>query len=261
MISLQLAAGIFTLLIIFIGVIHWRMELKIRRIGKLERNLADARRELQSMEMLKSRFLGRIGDVLAEPLKAIEVTSDKLGHENPGLPDNVLSDLARLSDEVHSLVRILTVFEQISRNETEESSEVSPGDDLIRIDELVSEAAMEIADTAADRMVSISVNICGSVEIRGRTGQIAEAVSSLLQETLRRSDENTVLTVELRVSRNIELEINWTGEERPGTGDENLLGTGLTRLIASSHGGWVSEDWNEGRITLILPKAGDRDEY
>lgn len=257
MISLQLAAGIVTLLIVFIGIIHWRMEIKIRQMKKLEENLADARRELNSMEMLKSRFLGRIGDVLAEPLKAIEATSDKLGHENPGLPDNVLKDLSRLSEEVHSLARILTVFEQISKNDGDDKRENRKGTRRIMLDRIVAEAAMEISDFAADRMVSISVNICGEVETRGNPSQIAEAVNSLLQETLRRSDGNTVLSIELRESENIELEINWTGEQKPGTGDENLLGTGLTRLIASSHGGWVSEDWNQGRITLILPGAGE----
>ena len=257
MISIQFASAIFSLLVVFIGIIHWRMERKIKLIRKLEKSLADARRELQSMEALKSRFLGRIGDVLAEPLKAIGTTSDNLGHENPGLPDNVLKDLSRLSEEVHSLVRILTVFEQISKNDGMDQSENQIHAETIQLDELVSDAAMDISDTASDRMVSVSVNICGPVEASGNPSQMAEAIGSLLQETLKRASENTVLFIELRKSDNTELEINWTGERKPGTGDENLLGTGLTRLIASSHGGWVSEDWDEGRITLILPAAGD----
>jgi hypothetical protein len=95
------------------------------------------------------------------------------------------------------------------------------------------------------------------VEVSGNSSQIAEAVLSLLNQTLKRSGENTVLSLELRESDNIELEIIWTGEHQPDAGDENLLGTGLSRLIASSHGGWVSEDLNEGRVTLILPKPGD----
>ena len=250
MISIQLASAIFALLVVFMGIIHWRMEQSTRQIRKMEKSLADARRELQSMEMLKSRFLGRIGDVLAEPLIAIERTSDKLGHENPGLPDDVLKDLSRLSEEVHSLVRILTVFEQISRNDGMEQPDNENTVEKIQLDVLVSDAAMDISDQASDRMVSVSVNLCGPVETAGNPSQMAEAVGSLLKETLKRA-------IELRESDNIELEINWTGERKPGTGDENLLGTGLTRLIASSHGGWVSEDWEEGRIKLILPAAGD----
>lgn len=257
MISIQFASTIFALLVVSIGIIHWRMELKIRLIRKLEKSLTDARRELQAMEMLKSRFLGRIGDVLAEPLIAIGITSDNLGHENPGLPENVLKDLSRLSEEVHSLVRILTVFEQISKNDRADQTDDAIPAERIQLDVLVSNSAMEISDAASDRMVSVSVNICGPVEASGNPSQIAEAIGSLLQETLKRASENTVLSIELREPDNIELEINWTGERKPGTGNENLLGTGLTRLIASSHGGWVSEDWDEGRIILILPAAGD----
>jgi len=261
MISLQLAAGIFTVLVFGIGLIHIKMEQKAGSVRKLEKLLEDARRELSSLELLKSRFLGRIADILAEPLKAIESTSNKLSKDNPGLPDGVLSDLERLSGDVHSLVRMLNVFEQISRNETdaqgEEKVEIR---EILQLDEIVSEAAMDISEAASDAGVSLSVSICGAVQISGKGPQITEAVSSLLQETLRRSRAGTVMSIDLRVSRNIELEINWAGNDSPAANaekKENLFGTGLTRLIASSHGGWVSEDQKGGRITLILPKAGE----
>lgn len=257
MIPGQLAFGIAALLVAMIGVIHWRLEMKMKQIRELERSLEDARRELLSMETLKSRFLGRIGDVLAEPLKAIESTSEKLGRENPVLPDAVLRDLSRLSEEVHSLVRILTVFEQISREDGEEDDSPRKVREGIELDRMVSEAVMDFAEEAADRLVSVSVNISGQGTVHGNPSQLSEAVASLLQEALRRADPNTVLTVELRAVGNVELELGWTGESAPRAGDENILGTGLTRLIASSHGGWLSEDWNQGRITLILPRKDD----
>lgn len=264
MISIQLAAGIFTALIIFIGIIHLRMEKRIKRVKRLEMLLSEARRELSSLEMLKSRILGRIGDVLSEPLTAIEATSQKLGRDNPSLPEEVVEDLRRLSEEVHSLVRILTVFEQISQDDKAGDGETGslPDQEQVCFDEIVSEAAMELSDVAADRTVSLSVSIAGDARTTGSYSQLTEAVTSLLRESLKRAASGTLLTIELSKSRNIELEIRWTTDESGSETrtDENLLGTGLTRLIASSHGGWLSEDPEEGRIRLILPKAGDSNE-
>ncbi len=264
MISLQLAAGIFTILVLCIGVIHFRMEARIKRVKRLEMLLAEARRELNSLEKLKSRLLGRIGDVLSEPLAAIEATSQKLGRENPSLPEEVVEDLKRLSEEVHSLVRILTVFEQISQEDTthsQENIETAPLEPVF-FDEIVSEAAMELSELAADRMVSLSVSIAGDAQTTGSYSQLAEAVTSLLRESLKRAASGSLLIIELSKSRNIELEVRWTSDESGSDTrtEENLLGTGLTRLIASSHGGWLSEDPEEGRIRLILPKAGDSNE-
>ncbi len=259
MIPVQAAAAVLTLFLVATGILHMRMQQRKKRVKALEKLLSDAGRELNSLEMLKSRFLGRIGDVLSEPLRAIEATSEKLGRENPNLPPDILRDLIRLAEEVHALTRILTVFEEISRDEGEGSTQKT---ERVQLDDIVAEAAMNISEAASRRMVSVSVNTCGTVHCTGSRNQLTEAVNSLLRETLRRAGENAVISMELRETRNIELEICWSGS-RTGTdakqNDENLLGTGLTRLIASAHGGWVSEDNNEGRITLILPKAGEEE--
>lgn len=259
MISIQVAAAFLTLFLVSAGILHIRMLQKNKRMKTLEKLLADAGRELNSLEMLKSRFLGRIGDVLSEPLRAIENTSEKLGRENPNLPPDVLRDLSRLAEEVHALTRILTVFEEISRDEGEDPSRSM---ERIQLDDIVAEAAMNISEAASGMMVSVSVNICGPVSCTGSRNQLSEAVNSLLRETLRRAGESAVISMELRESRNIELEISWSSNVSgtdTGQKEENLLGTGLSRLIASAHGGWVSEDNNEGRITLILPKAGEQE--
>jgi K+-sensing histidine kinase KdpD len=261
MIPLPFAAGVFTLLTICIGIIHLRLERRVRAVKHLEKLLADSNREVASLEMLKSSVLSRIGDVLATPLKVIESSSERLANAESGLSDSILSDLNRLTEEVHSLIRILNVFEEIT------SKEDDPGDGAetllhaVRMDEIVSEAAMELSEPAADKMVSLSVSICGSVEVMGRNLQLTEAVTSMLWETLKRADPGTVMSIELRAPGNMELEAGWVNEGKAVTEEENLLATGLTKLIASSHGGWVSEDFESGRITLILPLAGEKHEH
>lgn len=260
MISLPLAAGIFTILILLMGAIHIKMEQKARSVNRLEKLLGDARRELNSLELLKSRYLARIADILAEPLKAIESTSNKLTRENYGFPEGVLKDLERLTGDVHALARMLSVFEQISGNAGEDQEEVFRAEETVHLDEIVSEAAMDISEAASDNSVSLSVSICGAVLTRGNSSQLREAVASMLEEALRRSARGTVMSIELRLSRNIEIEIGWSSDDdydQTLRSEDDHFGTGLTRLIASSHGGWVSEDQKEGRITLILPKAGD----
>jgi len=260
MISLPFSAGIFTLLLICIGIIHFRLEQKARTVRQLEKLLSDSNREVASLEMLKSRVLGRIGDVLAAPLKIIENSSERLTNAEAGLSDSILFDLNRLTDEVHSLIRILNVFEEISSGEDDHGYHAETLSQTVRMDEIVSEAAMDISEPAADKMVSLSVSICGNVEVKGRNSQLTEAVTSMLRETLKRAKPGTVMSLELRVRGNMELEAGWISEEKAVPGEENLLGTGLTRLIASSHAGWVSEDFENGRITLILPLAGEKHE-
>jgi len=255
---LPLAAGIFTILVISIGIIHYQLEKRIRTVKRLEKLLADSNRELASLEILKSRFLTRIGDVLANPLKAIEASSHRLAFMDAGIPDDILNDLTTLSDEVRSLIRILGVFEEISKDdESIRETEGSAGTEIVQMDEIVSEVAMDISENAAEKLVSLSVAICGSVNVTGNTAQLYETVSSILRETLKRADPGTLMSVELRVQNNMELETRWESANQELPEDQDLLGAGFIRLVASSHGGWLSVDMEYGRITLILPLAGE----
>ncbi|MCD4706848.1 MAG: hypothetical protein K8S62_03830 [Candidatus Sabulitectum sp.] len=250
---LPLAAGIFTILIISIGIIHYRLEKRIRTVKKLEKLLADSSRELASLEVLKSRFLSRIGDVLATPLKAIEASSRRLISVDAGIPDDIFNDLQNLSDEVRSLIRIMSVFEEISAKETD----MPAGTEIVQMDEIVSEAAMDISEDAADKLVSLSVAICGTVEVAGRKSQLSETVSSILREALKKADSGTLMSVELRIENNMEMETSWTSVRQQASEEQDLLGAGFIRLVASSHGGWLSADMENRRITLILPLAGE----
>lgn len=256
---LAVAAGIFAILVISIGIIHCRLEKRIRTVKKLEKLLSDSSRELASLEILKSRFLSRIGDVLAAPLKAIEASSHRLTSVDAGIPDDILSDLAMLSDQVRSLIRILGVFEEISMKDDDSIQEagVPAGTEIVQMDEIVSEIAMDISENAADKLVSLSVAICGSVNVAGNKSQLYETVSSILRETLRRADSGTVMSVELKVQGNMELETCWESAKQQLPEDQDLLGAGFIRLVASSHGGWLSVNMEYGRITLILPLAGE----
>ncbi len=257
---LSLAAAIFTVLIAGIGVIYYRYEKKAGIIRKLEKQLADSSRELASMEVLKSRFLSRIGEVLLSPLKTIETSAKRLTGVDDGIPDSILDDLRNLSEEVRSLIRIMSVFEEISSIEDDKSEESLriKGTESVQMDDIVSEAAMNIAEDAAVKLVSLSVAICGSVRIAGREAQLSEIVSSIFRETLKRADPGTVMGIELRVDNNMELESKWESKEhRQVPEEQDLLGAGFIRLVASSHGGWLNVDIEHGSITLILPIAGD----
>jgi signal transduction histidine kinase len=256
-IPIQAAAAVVTVLIVMLGVVHTRMEKRIRTARRLEQMLSEANHELASLEMLKSRFLGRIGDVLAEPLKSIEASSACLSESGKGLPEEFREDLERLHGEVHSLVRILSVFEEIGHQEETGAGSSSRATANISLDGIVSEEAMALAEQAAEKSVSLSVSLCGDVTIAGNPEQMKEAVSSMLFETLRRTAPGGVVTVQLTDSETIQLQTGWTAGENQPVPDENLLGTGLLRLIASSHGGWVSIDAEKRRMTLNLPPAGE----
>ncbi len=249
---LPIAALIFTILILSIGIIHYRLDKRIRTVRKLEKLLADSSRELASLEILKSEFLGRIGEVLITPLKAIEASSSRLTATGSDISKKTLNDLNDLSDEVRSLIRILGVFEELS---TEEEGSLEA--EAVEIDDIVSEIAMNISEDAANKMISLSVAICGTVIVSGNKAQLYETVSSILRIALKFAEPGTVMTIQLQVENNIEFIVSWDTKKQQTSEDQDLLGLGFVRLVASSHGGWLSEDTANGHITLILPIAGE----
>jgi hypothetical protein len=256
---LPIAAGIFTVLIVVIGVVYHRYEKQTGVVKNLEKLLADSSRELASMEILKSRFLSRIGDVLLSPLKAIEASSKRLTSIDAGTPGNAVTDLQKLSEEVRSLIRVMSVFEEISDagEDPEEKSSSEKNFEVVQIDDIVSEAAMNISEDAAVKLVSLSVSICGSVKVSGKRSQLWESVSLIFRETLKRSDPGTVMSIELRVENNMELECVWESTKNLLREERDLPGAGFIRLVASSHGGWLNADIEHGSITLVLPVIGE----
>jgi hypothetical protein len=198
--------------------------------------------------------------VLLSPLKTIETAAKRLTGVNAGIPESILGDLQNLSEEVRSLIRIMSVFEEISSGEDDKSGGFIriKGTEPIHMDDIVSEAAMNIAEDAAVKLVSMSVAICGSVMVSGRKAQLSEIVSSIFRETLKKAESGTVMGIELRVGNNMELESKWESKgHRQVSEDQDLLGVGFIRLVASSHGGWLNVDIEHGSITLILPIAGE----
>ncbi|MCK5785509.1 MAG: hypothetical protein KAH54_03005 [Candidatus Sabulitectum sp.] len=266
---LPIAAGIFTILIIFSGIVLYRLEKRTKAMKRLEKLLADSSRELASLETLKSHFLIRIGDVLSTPLRTIEASSTKLTKVDADIPEDVRNDIQILSDEVRSLIRILGVFEDISAAEMDPDTKTGGGADrpgeektmngveIVQMDDLVSEAAMDISEDAADKMVSLSVAICDEAEVLGKRSQLFETVLAILRESLKRADPSTVMTVDLKIENNIELEICWDSSRQQVLEEQDLLGAGFIRLVASSHGGWLNTDMEHGSISLILPFAGE----
>ena len=256
---LPLAAGIFTILVISMGIMYFELSKRKETTNRLEKLLKDSRRELASLEILESRFLNRIGDVLAIPLKTIESSSTCLSIAEGGIPDNIRSDLHELSEEVKSLIRILSVFKDIStaNDESAMGKDSVNQVDIVQMDDIVSTAAMEISEEATDKQVSLSVTICGSVKVAGKEAQLAEAVSSILREALKSADPATLMTVELRIETNMELKVGWNCAEQQLSEEPHLLGAGFVRLVASAHGGWLNVEMEHRQITLILPVAGD----
>lgn len=262
--SLPFAAGIITILIISFGVFYSRLQRREEKVEKLEKLLEDANRELASFELLKSHFLSRIGDVLASPLKTIETSSNRLSSLDSGIPEEIQADLNDLSAEVRSLIRIMSVLEDISNSsdadgqESDNHTEMEMEMEIVHMDDIVSEAAMEISDAAADKQVSLSVGICGRVDIPGKKAQLVETVSSIFREALKRAAPGTVLSVELRIEKNMQLETGWSGDTSSlPQAEEDILGAGFVRLVASAHKGWLSVNMENESITLILPVAGE----
>lgn len=247
-------------MIIVIGILHSRYEKQTKKLRQLEGLLADSNKELVSLEILKSRFLIRIGDVLSVPLKAIEASSRRLTSADSGVSENLLKDLQDLYEEVRSLIRIMSVFEEITtNNKTLEEPDFDADAQVVQMDEIVSEVAMGISDDATDKLVSLSVAICGTVEVFGRRTQLFEIVSSILREALKRAESGSVLIVNLTTEQNMELETIWHSDKKPATEEQDLLGAGFIRLVASSHGGWLTVDKEHGFMKLTLPLAGENE--
>ncbi len=259
--SLPIAAGIFTILIICYGVMHYRLEKKERKVKELEGLLENVNRELASLELLESHFLYRIGDVLASPLKTIEASSTRLSNMESGVPEEIQADLKDLVGEVRSLIRIMSVFEEIAEStdsSSKESNHHSGIDmEIVQMDDIVSEAAMDISETAAEKLVSLSVGICGRVDVSGKKTQLAETVSSIFREALKRASPGTVLSVEMKIEKNMQLETRWSSDDSQPQAEEDILGVGFIRLVASAHGGWLNVNMERESITLILPVAGE----
>lgn len=258
--SLPFAAWAITILMICLGFVYYRSEKREKEVEKLKKLLVDANRELESLELLKSHFLSRISDVLASPLKTIEASSTRLSGLESGIPEDIQADLKDLSSEVRSMIRIMDVFEDItnSSDSTHGKGNHHSEVEIVQMDDIVSEAAMDLSEAAADKMVSLSVGICGRVDIVGKKAQLAETVSSIFREALKRAASGTVLSVELRIENNMQLETGWSGDDPQPQAEEDIMGVGFIRLVASAHRGWLSVNMEEERIILILPVAGEK---
>ena len=227
--------------------------------------------EIQRIDSIRRDFVANVSHELKTPIGALSLLAETLAGETDAAIVQRLSERVRNeSFRVSNMVDDLLTLSRIEGND-------APNIDEFGIDMLVRECVDRVHPLAEQRLVSISVGpIEASLQVVGDRRQIASALSNLLENAVKYSEQGA--PVEVRVSASAhemsivvqdhgigipsaELERIFErfyrvdkarSRETGGTG----LGLSIARHVARNHGGDVTVSSREGEgstFALLLP--------
>lgn len=228
-------------------------------IGRLEATF-DAQR----------RFVADISHDLRTPLQVIQAKLDRLQRDAALSPD-VIEDLRQSSSEVDRLAHLASNLLLLARADAQYLTLARVPS---RLDELLLESVGKMKTLAAERQISLWVDINEPFETMVDPAAIERAVMNVLDNAIVHSNEGETVTVRLDVlDGSARLTIADEGEGIPaedlphifdrfyrsdraratrGTG----LGLAISRTILEAHGGTIDVASTEGvgtTVTIVLP--------
>jgi two-component system sensor histidine kinase SenX3 len=234
--------------------------------------LVDDRTEAHRVEAVRRDFVANVSHELKTPVGALNLLAEAVA-EAKNDPAAIVRFADRMQGESERLTRLVQQIIDLSRLQNDTASDDAA---VVKVAELVAEAAEHSATEADRRNIDIVVAQEDELFVQGDRAQLHAAVSNLVENAVRYSQDDARVSVSatgegdtVRISvadRGVGIaneEIDRIFErfyrvdpararDTGGTG----LGLSIVKHVAASHGGSV-EVWSEpgsgSTFTLVLP--------
>ena len=223
------------------------------------------------LEAVRRDFVTNISHELKTPVGALALLAETLAGEEDPVVVGRLAD--RLRSEAQRVARIVDDLLDLTRIESQEAPQREP----VPVHLVVAQAAERVRPAAERRRVTITFGEASRpLTVMGDRRQLVSALFNLLENAVKYSDEGTVIDVRSRTDGAwIELSVRDRGIGIPARDLERIferfyrvqrergrdtggtgLGLAIVRHVASSHGGEVKVESQEGAgstFTMRLP--------
>ena len=226
--------------------------------------------ERSRLDAVRTDFVANVSHELKTPVGAIAVLAEALVDEDD--PAIVRRFVSKMVHEAHRVGNTIDNLLELSRIEL--------GGEAVRLSvdvpAVIASAIDRVHSLAADRRIRVVSDIDADVTVLGDSRQLVSALGNLVENAVKYSDDDSVVTVTARVADDmLDLAVVDTGvgipvrdldrvferfyrvdrarsRETGGTG----LGLSIVRHVATNHGGEVTVSSREGEgstFTLRLP--------
>jgi two-component system sensor histidine kinase SenX3 len=226
--------------------------------------------ERSRLDAVRTDFVANVSHELKTPVGAIAVLAEALvDEEDPAIVRRFVSKM------VHEAHRVGNTIDNLL-----ELSRIELGGEAVRLSVdvpgVIASAIDRVHSLATDRRIRVVSDIDTDATVLGDSRQLVSALGNLVENAVKYSDENSVVTVAARVvDEMLDLSVTDTGvgipardldrvferfyrvdrarsRETGGTG----LGLSIVRHVATNHGGDVTVSSREGEgstFTLRIP--------
>ncbi len=244
-------------------------------ISQLGETFDDMAESVQKSIINERRLTTDVAHELRSPLQALQMNVEAM---IDGVYPKDDAHLIPINDEVTRLARMVSDLLELSRLE---SGSMVMKDEVVDVGKMVSELMSRYDLLFEDYKLHSVVECADGVYIKGDAGKLSQAVTNLIANAIRYTDEGGTITVKVTagdIMANImvaDTGIGLTPEEAKQvfdrfwraddsrSRDSGGLGIGLSLVkeIVQRHGGWVQVDGRKGEgatFTIHLPLYHDR---
>ena len=244
-------------------------------ISQLGETFDDMAESVQKSIINERRLTTDVAHELRSPLQALQMNVEAM---IDGVYPKDDAHLIPINDEVTRLARMVSDLLELSRLE---SGSMVMKDEVVDVGKMVSELMSRYDLLFEDYKLHSVVECADGVFIKGDAGKLSQAVTNLIANAIRYTDEGGTITVKVTsgdIMANImvaDTGIGLTPEEAKQvfdrfwraddsrSRDSGGLGIGLSLVkeIVQRHGGWVQVDGRKGEgatFTIHLPLYHDR---
>jgi len=242
--------------------------------------LVDDRTEAHRVEAIRRDFVANVSHELKTPIGALNLLAEAVAEAKDD-PTAVVRFAERMQGESERLTRLVQQIIDLSRLQNDTASDDAV---VVKVAELVAEAAEHSATEAERKNIDIVVSLGDELFVQGDRAQLYAAVSNLVENAVTYSQDDARVSVSAtHADDNVRISITDRGV---GIANEELdriferfyrvdpararntggtgLGLSIVKHVAASHGGSV-EVWSEpgsgSTFTLVLPAwSHDMDE-
>jgi len=243
--------------------------------------LVDDRTEAHRVDAIRRDFVANVSHELKTPIGALNLLAEAVAEAKDD-PDSVVRFAERMQGESERLTRLVQQIIDLSRLQNDT---VSDDQAVVKVAELVAEAAEHSATEAERKNIDIAVSLEEELFIQGDRAQLYAAVSNLVENAVRYSQDDSSVSVSATAGDGKTVSIS-VADRGVGIANNELdriferfyrvdpararntggtgLGLSIVKHVAASHGGSV-EVWSEpgsgSTFTLVLPAwSHDMDE-
>ncbi|MCY3576898.1 MAG: ATP-binding protein [bacterium] len=233
--------------------------------------LIDDITEPQRLDAMRRDFVANISHELRTPMGALSLLAETLAGETD--PEVVSRLAARVQSEAIRLSDIMDDLLELSRIESDESSERAP----VAVQHVISEALSRLKPVADEKQVPIEAVLPAfDLTVWADRRQLTSAVFNLLDNAVKYSDAHRPVRVSADLAGDcVEVEVRDQGYGIPMGHQERIferfyqvdrsrgrtdggvgLGLAIVRHVATNHGGEVHVESTEGEgssFTLAVP--------